>query len=876
MGVARFFGKAKKVASGYVAPDPAQARAEAARDTLTKTIEMTEEKTGLLAVSDEWMRDIDEADLMLEHLFEIAEGHDWFDIDEEDENLQLLTVKSSQDVYRSKPLGEEQTTLEFVARGLNCDACMVMVTDATRTLIDSSPPMARSIVLGGKINRLVENILPFPTYDSMQTSGICFIREIGGAILWNDDASSLIEYASRWDQLITQLVFSEKEKLTSQEVFGETEEKLETQVEERELTDEEANLIGETRPVRLEWAATVGLTFVVMGLLTGTIVKSSVFQYMQSEDWKHLLYLLYVPVVVVLTSFFLNQIVSAILQLIGPIAHMHTNSKYYSHNRPTTTIARKDLPHVTIHCPAYKEDLWDVIDPTVQSCRAAIATYEAQGGTANLLISDDGAQLRSPDQQKIREQYYATNGVAWTARRPHGKDGFQRRGLFKKAGNLNHGIQLSIDIEQRYNDTKTKDGDVDEYDRARKEILEERNGVDWCGGDIGLGSIVFIIDCDTRVPVDCILDAVLEFRDSPEVSIIQHIGDALLLGSDFWELGMAFFIRRVFFGIRYCVAGGDLCPFLGHNAFLRWSAMEEVARRRDDGSLEWWSEAHVSEDFEIALRCQVAGYTTRMATYNRDEFREGVSLTVYDEIARWSKYAWGCSELMFNPFKFWFKQGPFGDVIKQFVKSPRISVAAKCSSLFYMWTYWLIALSWVYTIANYFLFGWFKSSIDRAYIDQFNIIIAVSVVFGIRDLIVVPWALFRLREASLRHMITDSLRHFWLPIWFFQGLSMHIARATVQHLIDVKMPFGSTAKSLDATILLEELPGIFRKYRVILLLNAFFAAMMIVLRFAVPKAFQIDSITAIFPLAWMVAFHISNPVILNASSWLSELVGFVA
>lgn len=60
-----------------------------------------------------------------------------------------------------------------------------------------------------------------------------------------------------------------------------------------------------------------------------------------------------------------------------------------------------------------------------------------------------------------------------------------------------------------------------------------------------------------------------------------------------------------------------------------------------DGKRKTWSEANVSEDFDMALRLLLKGYTLRWATYSNGGFKEGVSLTVVDELARWQKYAYG-------------------------------------------------------------------------------------------------------------------------------------------------------------------------------------------------------------------------------------------
>jgi hypothetical protein len=94
----------------------------------------------------------------------------------------------------------------------------------------------------------------------------------------------------------------------------------------------------------------------------------------------------------------------------------------------------------------------------------------------------------------------------------------------------------------------------------------------------------------------------------------------------------------------------------------------------------------VSEDFDMSLRLQAAGYVIRMAAYTSPEgelFREGVSLTVYDELTRWEKYAYGCSELMFHPLKDWFRKGPITPIFRTFVRS-RIPLSSKITLMAYI------------------------------------------------------------------------------------------------------------------------------------------------------------------------------------------------
>jgi hypothetical protein len=55
-----------------------------------------------------------------------------------------------------------------------------------------------------------------------------------------------------------------------------------------------------------------------------------------------------------------------------------------------------------VQCPVYKEGLTSVIAPTVKSIKQAISTYELQGGSANMLINDDGLQIIDEEEISIQ------------------------------------------------------------------------------------------------------------------------------------------------------------------------------------------------------------------------------------------------------------------------------------------------------------------------------------------------------------------------------------------------------------------------------------------------------------------------------------------
>jgi len=97
---------------------------------------------------------------------------------------------------------------------------------------------------------------------------------------------------------------------------------------------------------------------------------------------------------------------------------------------------------------------------------------------------------------------------------------------------------------------------------------------------------------------------------------------------------------------------------------LRWKALQDAAFvDASDGKEKIWSESNVSEDFDMALRLQLQGYIIRYfyfvilthrllslcrwATYSKGGFKEGVSLSVDDELNRWQKYAYGQYDVIF-------------------------------------------------------------------------------------------------------------------------------------------------------------------------------------------------------------------------------------
>jgi hypothetical protein len=138
-------------------------------------------------------------------------------------------------------------------------------------------------------------------------------------------------------------------------------------------------------------------------------------------------------------------------------------------------------------------------------------------------------------------------------------------------------------------------------------------------------------------------------------------------------------------------------PLVGHSIFLRSEAVKQCGRIRtlrntqrwlrniglpflsvdqvglnnlqDHGSTEYWSESHVSEDFELMIHLYNLGFNGRYIAYPNCEFQEGITRTFDEEAGRHRKFSLGAHELMFNPINNWVGQGIFTPLFKTFLRS---------------------------------------------------------------------------------------------------------------------------------------------------------------------------------------------------------------
>ncbi|KAH9880679.1 hypothetical protein IAQ61_000973 [Plenodomus lingam] len=571
--------------------------------------------------------------------------------------------------FTGKPRTTDQLLLHAVQR-INPGVALTMSTDGTQAIFDVLEPFETELMF--------QNGSQIQIFDSMADVTACstikkfqyaaLIRQERLLLVWHDDLGAILSQAMEIESRILALVWgtskspfsgfdsaiqsSANSTMGSSVDFDVSKEKdVDVNAEEVDVDAEKAEGPKESlaRPLIFTSSIFVGLAMVLIIILVfGLGNRQLILQTMTDHFYPRLLLVLTEPIWVALGLFFVVVVFGNLFEVIGPIGGVKSNSRFHSAIKPNLAQARSlgfTPAPITIQMPIYTESLEGVVKPTVASLQAAISYYESRGGTARIFMNDDGMAIRSEEDNQKFLEFYKNNNIGWVSRPKHNHEGFVRRGKFKKASNMNFALnvsnrvedQLQALVDNRYekgNAAITEKEELDLYYEALDIVLAADPRAK-AGGNIRMGEIILIVDSDTIVPEDCLMYGAAEMFLSPEVAIIQHATGVMQVQYDYFENGK--YLHPV--PIRFSVGSGEVAPFVGHNAFLRWQAVQSVGNPpEENGYVCFWSESHVSEDFDIALRLQIGGNIVRLASYHGCGFKEGVSLSIFDELDRWEKY----------------------------------------------------------------------------------------------------------------------------------------------------------------------------------------------------------------------------------------------
>lgn len=667
----------------------------------------------------------------------------------------VLIRKTNSD-FVTEPRHIDQELLAAIKK-INPGVALTMCTDGTDAVFDVLDDHESQLRFSNgsqiQIYDSLEAIAHSPSIKKFQYAAL--VRQERLLLIWHDDLSAILSQAMEIESRILGLVWGSAKSPFSGFESGlqsyapsayagstvnlslEKEKDAEIHIEEMD-SDMDVEEFGPkeslARPMVFTSAIFVSLGFcLIITLVFGFSNRAIMIQIMTDHFYPRLALILAEPIFVCLGLFFVIVIFTNCFELMGPISSIKANSRFYSAIKPNLAQARAlgfTPPPITIQMPIYTESLEGVVKPTVSSLQAAISYYESRGGTARIFMNDDGMSIRSEEDNVLFEEFYANNNIGWVSRPKHNFEGFVRRGKFKKASNMNFALNISNRVEDAMQkliddlyekglDELTEDQESELYEAALKQVLDADPRAK-AGGNIRMGDIILIVDSDTIVPEDCLMYGAAEMFLSPEVAIIQHSTGVMQVSWDFFENGITYFTNLVYTAIRFSVGSGEVAPFVGHNAFLRWRAVQDVANPpENDGYVCFWSESHVSEDFDIALRLQIKGNIVRLASYHGSGFKEGVSLSLFDELDRWEKYAYGCNELVFNPILTWLWKGPFTPLFRTFIGAD-LQWSSKISIIGYISSYYAIASAVPFGMLNYFLVGWLNGELDKFYVESWQ------------------------------------------------------------------------------------------------------------------------------------------------------------
>lgn len=299
--------------------------------------------------------------------------------------------------------------------------------------------------------------------------------------------------------------------------------------------------------------------------------------------------------------------------------------------------------------------------------------------------------LRSQSVYEVfhRMLYYYHHNIGFVARST-----VDRRGKFKKASNLNSHLRLALGAAQL---SETEDMSFQEA-LMRESHNEDGSRYVMFGNDVRLGHLICVNDADARMAESVILKTVPEFLSDPTLGFTQHATKTMneQRGESYYTNLLTVYTDALYQG-HFLLSSILGChpPLVGHSIFLRTDAVKQCGRMRTlrnaqrwlkniglqflpvdqvgfgnlqaQNRTEYWSESHVSEDFELMIHLYNLGFNGRYCAYPDAEFQEGITRTFDEEAGRHRKFALGAHELVFNSFQDMLGHGVFTPLFRTFL-----------------------------------------------------------------------------------------------------------------------------------------------------------------------------------------------------------------
>jgi hypothetical protein len=434
--------------------------------------------------------------VMVNYLYQQQGNNGWRSGQPGTEEGVLLRI--ARESYLAHPPELIDSALADALRDLNVQSAMTIHSQVIKSYLLSMPDATELPLLNGLAVQVV------PTVESLARARVhhfaAVVASEGRLVVWDDDAVNMLSRAKTIEWELMQLLWTST--AASNPFSTKHASKVDLTITEKEVDSDSELAAPKPRPTIFINTILVSISLcaiiATLGLgLRQLIIELQIEMGYAPNPFIRFAFLALTPIWMFFGMFFFNVLITNIAEIIGPIQQMNINSKHYS--AKTVPRLTRDLPHVTIQAPVYKESLEEVIQPTIVSIKKAISTYELQGGSANIFVNDDGLQLISEEEREARMAFYADNGIGWVARPAHSKEpgGFQRKGKFKKASNMNFALALSCSMEDKLLDLKrgsawTSTDEAEATQWALEQAIADKGGIAWADGNIRIGDYILI------------------------------------------------------------------------------------------------------------------------------------------------------------------------------------------------------------------------------------------------------------------------------------------------------------------------------------------------------------------------------------------------
>lgn len=176
-----------------------------------------------------------------------------------------------------------------------------------------------------------------------------------------------------------------------------------------------------------------------------------------------------------------------------------------------------------------------------------------------------------------------------------------------------------------------------------------------------------------------------------------------------------------------------------------------------------------------------------------------------------TRYAFGCSELMFHPLAHWWRKGPFTALFLRFMSSD-LPVHAKFSTFSYITSYYAIGCGFPLAVVGWALVGLIGDKLDKFYLSPWAVFLTCIIVFSLLTNLAAAVLSFRLSEQPFFDALFNNFKWVFFFLTFFSGLSYHVMTALFAHILGISMAWSATVKEVTQSNFFQEVPAILKRY----------------------------------------------------------------